>query len=156
MPTAGVNLNPMNEITVTHVIESLRATSKDFSQIIDALIEDYGEDEIDWQTTIEEYGGIYTVFSSLARYVEQLLKNSQRKEIQDIFNLVELWHKCGDSYVQESVTIGFVEEIVNLNPKHHMKDELFLPFMGVETKYWAMQVKGFWENGVIITDDRNL
>ena len=146
----------MNEITAQHVMESLRKTSKGFSLIIDELIEEYGEDEIDWNTNIEEYAGIYTVFSSLARYVEKLLENNKKEEIQNIFNLVEKWHINGDAYIKEAVTIEFVEGIVSLNPEHHMKNEPFLPFMGNETKYWAIQVKEFWNSGKIISDDRNV
>lgn len=146
----------MNKITAQDVMKSLRKTSKGFSLIIDKLIEEYGEDEIDWDTNIEEYAGIYTVFSSLARYVEKLLENNQKEEIQNIFNLVEKWHINGDEYIQEAATIGFIEEIISLNPKHSMEDENFLPFMGSESKKWASQVKEFWNSGKIISDDRNV
>ena len=146
----------MNKITVIHAIESLQKSSKGFSLIIEKQIEEHGADEISWETEIEEYGGIYNIFSLLARYVEDLLKNKQNQEIQSIFNLVEIWHINGDDLLQEATTIGFVEEIISLNPKHNYKDEEFLPFMGKETKFWVKQVKGFWEDGTIIKDERNV
>ena len=146
----------MNKITALSAIESLKITSKGFSLIIEKQIEDHGDDEIDWETDIKEYGGIYTIFSLLARYVEKLLKNKENEEIQNIFNLVEKWHINGDELLQEATTIGFIEEVISLNPKHHFKDEEFLPYMGNETVYWVKKVKGFWEDGTVIKDERNV
>jgi hypothetical protein len=146
----------MNKTTALQAVDSLRNTSKGFSIIIKELIDEYNDDEIDWDTYIEQYGGIYTVFNSLARYMEELLRNKENEEIQSIFNLVENWHLNGDELLQEATTIGFLEEIISLNPEHHYEDEEFLPYMGKETEYWLKKVKGFWDDGTIIKDDRNV
>lgn len=144
----------MNEITISQVMKSLRENSPGFSLVIDSLVDKYADDEISWYASVEEYGGIYTVFNRLAKYLEGLFENSQADEIKKIFSLVEAWHTDGDERVQEAVTVGLLEDLISLNPDHKLRDEPFFSYMGDETKYWAEQVKGFWRDGTIISDDR--
>lgn len=145
----------MNEITISQVMKSLEKCSTGLSLLIERLVTEYGEEEIDWNTNVEEYGGIYSVFNELAKYLEILRKNNQDDEIREIFKLVELWHIKGDDLVQESVTVGLLEDLISLNPEHKLLDDPFFGYMGEETKYWAERVKGFWRDGTIISDDRN-
>jgi len=146
----------MNKITISQVIKSLRENSPGFSLVIDRLVDKYADDEISWDEKVEEYGGIYTVFNKLAKYLEGLLENNQENEIKKIFGLVEAWHTAGDERVQEAVTVGLLEDLISLNPDHKLQDEPFFAYMGDETKYWAEQVKGFWRDGTIISDHRNV
>jgi hypothetical protein len=145
----------MNEITIRQLIKSLRENSPGFSLVLDRIMDKYGDDrEIDWHTSVEEYGGIYTVFNELARYLDGLLENNQTDEIKEILRLVEAWHTNGDERVQQAVTVGLLEDLVSLNPDHKLQDEPFFAYMGNETKYWAQQVKGFWRDGTVISDHR--
>lgn len=145
----------MDEITINQVMKSLKKCSTGLSQLIEKLISEYGDDEIDWNTYVEEYAGIYSVFNELAKYLETLRVNEQENEIREIFKLVELWHTTGDALVQESVTVGLLEDLISLNPEHKLQDDPFFKYMGEETIYWAERVKGFWRVGTIISDDRD-
>jgi hypothetical protein len=146
----------MNKITISQAIKSLRENSPGFSLVIDRLVDKYADDEISWDANVEEYGGIYAVFNKLAKYLEGLLESNQENEIKKIFGLVEAWHTNGDERVQEAVTVGLLEDLISLNPDHKLQDEPFFAYMGDETKYWAEQVKGFWRDGTIISDHRNV
>lgn len=147
----------MNEIKPNDAINSLLECSSGFAEIYKKLIEEYGDDrDVDWKTSIEEYGGLYGIFNELARYVAGLYKESKNIEIQEIFNLVEEWHKSGTEYLQESTTVGFLEDLSNLNAVGNIDTNEFLKFMGPETKYWWNEVREFWDSGKIIGIEKDL
>lgn len=145
----------MNKITISQVAKSLIESSPGFSHTVGRLIDRHGGDSSRGFKSLEEEGGIYEVFSALAKYLEKLLESNQENEIQKIFDLVETWQKDGDERVQEAITVGLLEDLISLNPDHKLQDEPFFSFMGDETRYWAEKVKGFWRDEASISDDRS-
>jgi len=140
----------MKEIHPKNLIPTLLEASEGFTKVWNDLIIDYGDDEIDWWTHINEYGGLYSVFNALAIYVAKIYKLSQFEELQRIFDLVEQWHREGGHYVKEATTVGFLEDLSNLNVVGNIDTSVFIKYMGPDTKHWWQEVKKFWETGKII------
>ncbi|MDH4048468.1 MAG: hypothetical protein OEV63_10080 [Gammaproteobacteria bacterium] len=95
---------------------------------------------------------VYLVLSDLARHIAELKRNSREAELRAIFEIVEMWHVDGDSYVKEAATIGLLEDLQNSNLVGDLSKS-FVDYLGPESKGWWCKVERFWEFRELIADD---
>ncbi len=114
-----------------------------------------------WDEFVDEWKNdpdglqLYLVLSDLARHVIGMLERNETDGVKAVFRVVEAWHLEGDPYVKEAATVGFLEDLQNLNlHAGSTRPEDFLEFLLPDTKYWWTKVEDFWEQGKLITDDR--
>ncbi len=103
-----------------------------------------------WRAHVEsEYSGgdeqlLYVDLGAFARHVVDLYDGGRIEELRPVFEVVELLHKEGDPYVREAATIGLLEGIQN-NASHRFDPEVFLQFLGPETRKWWDELNAFWQ-----------
>ena len=92
----------------------------------------------------EEFESPCALLMALAGHVFEDYKNKQLDEIRAVFDLVERLHKQGDHEVQEAATICFLESLQTISGNGEVDPEVFLPFLGEETRRWWDAVNDFW------------
>ncbi|WP_299410441.1 hypothetical protein [Acaryochloris sp. IP29b_bin.148] len=96
---------------------------------------------------------IYLVFSDLARHITKLIENSSKAELVKVFRVVEMWCDDGDDEVQESVTVGLLEDLHNTNVVGMGKPEKIEQYLGPQSKRGWQKVQSFWAKGELISDN---
>lgn len=97
---------------------------------------------------------LYTDLSEFAMYLTDLVINSNFSEFKNVFRLTERLLGEGDSFVQEAIVVGLIEDFQDdlLRNGYNLKN--FEKFLEPETqKYWIKVIK-FW-NGEIPYIDNN-
>lgn len=97
---------------------------------------------------------LYTDFAEFARHLTSLVASESLQEFEAVFNEIEYLLQQGDSFVQEAVMVGLLEDfqngLLNIGYEINFIEKYFKP----ETKkYWASLTK-FW-NGEIPYIDNN-
>lgn len=96
----------------------------------------------------------YLALSDLARHLIESLETGNTQRFDAIFNVVELWHLNGDSYVQGAATVGLIEDLQNTNlHRGKTRPEDFLPWLQPETLRWWGRVHDFWTSGKPLVPD---
>ncbi|HEX9061059.1 MAG TPA: hypothetical protein VF941_12840 [Clostridia bacterium] len=99
-----------------------------------------------WDRTSETI--LYTDFSELARHLSSLVENNHFEEFPAIFEIVEQLVIEGDSFVQEAVVVGLIEDFQNNLLSKRYELSLIDRFLKTETKKYWVKVIQFW-NGEI-------
>lgn len=125
--------------------------------MFDALLENAKGFVPVWEKFLEEWGEedelpYYLVLSELARYVAELIGSGNEDELGAIFLAVERWHLEGDSYVKEAATVGFLEDLQNINLVGREIPEVAEKHLLPESRRWWDKVHEFWENGKLISE----
>ena len=110
-----------------------------------------------WNEFIEEWKDNdelpqYLALGDLARYISKLISESNKKEIEGIFAVIERWHLEGDAYVKEAATVGMLEDLQNTNVVGEGIPEKVELYLLPESKKWWLKVYEFWEKGKIISE----
>ncbi len=91
---------------------------------------------------------LYTDFSEFARHLFSLIKDNHFDEFPKIFEMVEHLIKQGDSFVQQAVVVGLLEDFQNNLLSNKYELSLVEGYLKFETKkYWDKGIQ-FW-NGEI-------
>lgn len=115
----------------------------------------YGEFCAEWKEDAAELN--YLALAELARYIAQMFDRNKTETFPAFFALVERLILEGDPYVHNAIIVGLLEDLQNpsLHPRDGTKkpDDL-IPYFGPEAKYWWQKLYGFWNEGLLLVDDR--
>jgi hypothetical protein len=122
-------------ITKDNLTKYILERSDDFKNYLSSSDSDW-EDE-----------GDYTVLAEYSRYVLDLFNEKKEDRLKSSFDLVEDVFINGDQYVQEAITIGFLETLQNnISWSENVKGETFLPFLSESLKIVWNNLNDFWKN----------
>jgi hypothetical protein len=106
----------------------------------------------EWKDEKEE-PPLYIFLANLARQLINKLECGNTDNFASVFEVVERWHKEGDTFVKEAAIIGFLESLQNSNLHSSTKPEQFVEFLLPESLRFWRKVTDFFEKGKIITND---
>jgi hypothetical protein len=91
---------------------------------------------------------LYIEMGLLARHLIELYKSNQTAEFPAVFRIIERLHIEGDYYVKEAATIGMLESIQNIAGNNGLDPDVFVPWLGVESRKWWDQLNDFWQGKI--------
>ena len=97
----------------------------------------------------------YIFISEVVRECISMFDQGQEERVAKILDVVELWLKEGDPYVQEVATVGFLEDLQNENLHRKTRPEDFADLLGPESSFWWEKLNRFWQYGEVLHDDRD-
>ena len=112
----------------------------------------WSEFEREWQEDGEDRPG-YLALGQLADHLIALQVGGEAEQLRAAFAVVERWHTEGEHYVQEAATVGLLEGLQIQCANRSIDPEVFLPFLGPESRRWWNKLERFWEHGERLTDD---
>jgi len=102
-----------------------------------------------------EPAGSYIDIAEFVRFVfEDPDTTEKAEEVQRVFDLMELWLKTGHPNVRALVVTGFLEDLQNLASQQPFGREVFIPFLGPESREAWDELARFWE-GKSATSERS-
>lgn len=125
------------------MFQPILEVSDGFRSIWDEFLEEWKEDSELPQ---------YLALGNLARYISQLISESNDTELKKIFSVIERWHLEGDAYVKEAATVGILEDLQNTNVVGMGIPEKVELYLLPESKKWWLKVYEFWEKGKLISE----
>lgn len=96
----------------------------------------------------------YLLISDVVRKCSKMLAEGEKHNVDRVFEVVERWLVEGDPYVREAATVGFIEDLQNVNLHDGTEPRDFIQFLGPESSYWWTKVERFWSHGEPLVDDR--
>ncbi len=117
-----------------------------------SFLESWREFEREWPEGGAERP-YYLALGDLARHLIGLHAQGEAAQLRAAFEVVERWHTEGDHCVREAATVGLLEGIQNNCSHSPIDPEVFLPFLGPESRRWWDKLNRFWERGELLTDD---
>jgi len=106
-----------------------------------------------WQAFCEEWRDapeppLYVVLGDLSRHILERLETGNLDGMDDIFDVIEIWHVDGDAYVKEAATIGLLEGLQN-NLSHIEPSPLIVrSWLRPVSRTWWDKLNRFWEGDV--------
>lgn len=86
----------------------------------------------------------YVALGEFNSHVVELYIEGATQELPSVFEEVERLHLEGDAYVKEAATVGFLEGVQNVIGNRGLNADVFLPFLGPESRKWWDQLNKFW------------
>ena len=93
----------------------------------------------------EEPRPYYWALADLADHVMSQYRAGETAEFDAVFAVVERWHQEGDKNVKEAATIGFLEGLQNASGNNGLDPDVFVPWLGPESKKWWDKLNRFWD-----------
>lgn len=94
----------------------------------------------------------YAVLGDLASHLLAKLRDGDRDSLKAILHVVELWLEQGARSVREAATVGFVEDLQNINLHRGTTPADIVPFLGPRGRLAWGDVEAFWRDGELIPD----
>jgi hypothetical protein len=100
---------------------------------------------------------IHPLMTVLGRYVEEKLNKpldvTGKKEIKNIFNLIERLIKQGNNIVKDAANTCFLENLINYTSAGRLEPEQFIHYLGPESKayckawdeFTGVKTPGLWD-----------
>jgi hypothetical protein len=87
----------------------------------------------------------FHALANLSAHIVESYRKGALEEIPRIFNLIERLLKNGEKSVKEAATIGFLEGVQNLSAWAGISPEVFIPWLGHESKRDWDALNNFWD-----------
>lgn len=87
---------------------------------------------------------VYLHLGEFARHVVRVVVDGSTGELPAIFAAAERLHLEGDDFVKEAATIGLLEGIQNSAAHAGLDPEIFVSFLGRESRRWWEALDRFW------------
>lgn len=87
---------------------------------------------------------LYTDFSEFARHLTELVKNQDYAEFTDVFGKIEYLLQEGDSFINEAIVVGLLEDFQNGLISSGYELDLIEVYLLPETKKGWYEVIEFW------------
>jgi hypothetical protein len=134
-----VRSEPKNVITKDDMMGVLLAACPSFTPEWEAFVDEWKDEAGDLP--------LYLALSSFARHIIGMLERNEVGDFPAIFQAVERLHVEGDSYVQETATVGLLEDLQNLNLHRTTQPEQFRPYLGPQSRQGWDDLYRFWKGG---------
>jgi len=96
---------------------------------------------------------LYTDLSEFARHLTELVINNELNEFENVFRLTERLLGEGDSFVQEAIVVGLIEDFQGDLERNGYNLKTFEKFLEPETQqYWTKVIK-FWDGEIPYIDN---
>lgn len=131
-------------ITKNELLDLLIESSTQFKEI---SVKELDDNDTLWK---DEDGNIlyHSVLAAYAGHIVTLYKHQIVGKFDKIFELIEMLHLNGDSYIKEAATIGILEGIQNISGNSNLDPRVFEQYLHPESMRWWNSLKRFWDKEI--------
>jgi hypothetical protein len=91
-----------------------------------------------------EEAGLYNDFGEFVIHLVESYRKGDTQYFKNVFDVIELLLKDGDSYVKGATSVGFLEDLQNYSANTGVDPNEFIEFLGSETLIWWKKINKFW------------
>ncbi len=116
-----------------------------FNEDWEFFVEEWQEEIARSKDSSSESLPLYLALSELADHLIEKLENRDTENFGRIFQVVEEWVVNGSHYESEAAVVGLLEDLTAKHRYTKASPELFLQWLGPQSKKWWFEVIDFWD-----------